>query len=117
MKGILINPFDETIKEVVYTGNIQEIYDLIDCRTFDVVRLNNRDDMYIDDEGLLIDNRYFTLLGTGLNNFAGKALLLSHDDEGETTATNWTLQRVKDMVEWLPEGHRETPYMEFRAWN
>ena len=68
-------------------------------------------------EGLLMNNqRYFTLLGTGLNNFAGKALLLSHDDEGETTATNWTLQDVKNMVEWLPETHRETPYMEFFAW-
>ena len=49
-------------------------------------------------------------------NYAGKALLLSHDDEGETTATNWTLQDVKDMVEWLPETHREIPYMEFTAW-
>jgi hypothetical protein len=49
-------------------------------------------------------------------NYAGKALLLSHNDEGETTGTNWTLQDVKSMVEFLPETHRETPYMEFTAW-
>ena len=117
MRGILINPFDQTIKEVVYTGDFREIYSLIDCTTFDVVRITDYEDMYVDDEGLLIDNqRYFRLLGTGLNSFAGKALLLSHDDEGETQATNWTLQAVKNMVEWLPEGHRETPYMEFKAW-
>ena len=30
MKGILINPFDETIKEAVYTGDYREIYD--SCR-------------------------------------------------------------------------------------
>jgi len=43
-------------------------------------------------------------------------LLLSHDDEGETTSTNLDLQMVQDMVQFLPEGHIETPYMEFRAW-
>ena len=117
MKAILINPHEKIITEVEYSGNYKEIYSFIDCRTFDCVRLTPHEDMYIDDEGLLIDNqRYFRLLGTSLNNFAGKALLLSHDDEGKTTATNWTLQNVKNMVEWLPETHRETPYMEFTAW-
>jgi hypothetical protein len=116
MKAILINPFDQTIKETEYTGDYREIYSLVDCRTFDCVRLTPHEDMYIDDEGLLIDNqRYFRMLEIGAN-YAGKALLLSHDDEGETKATNWTLQDVKDMVEWLPETHRETPYMEFTAW-
>ena len=116
MKAILINPFDQTIKETEYTGDYREIYSFIDCRTFDCVRLTPHEDMYIDDEGLLIDNqRYFRMVEIGAN-YAGKALLLSHDDEGETKATNWTLQDVKDMVEWLPETHREIPYMEFTAW-
>ena len=116
MKAILINPFDQTIKETEYTGDYREIYSLVDCRTFDCVRLTPHEDMYIDDEGLLIDNqRYFRMLEIGAN-YAGKALLLSHDDEGETTGTNWTLQDVKSMVEFLPETHRETPYMEFTAW-
>jgi hypothetical protein len=116
MKAILINPFDQTIKETEYTGDYREIYSLVECRTFDCVRLTPHEDMYIDDEGLLIDNqRYFRMVEIGAN-YAGKALLLSHDDEGETTATNWTLQDVKSMVEFLPETHRETPYMEFTAW-
>jgi hypothetical protein len=116
MKAILINPFDQTIKETEYTGDYREIYSLVECRTFDCVRLTPHEDMYIDDEGLLIDNqRYFKMLEIGAN-YAGKALLLSHDDEGETKATNWTLQDVKSMVEFLPETHRETPYMEFTAW-
>ena len=114
MKGILINPFNETIKEVVYEGNVKEIYDLIECGTFDVVRLSNRDDMFIDDEGLLIENRYFTI---GNRNYAGRALIMSHDDEGDTVSTELTVQDVESVVQWLPEGHRETPYMEFTAWN
>ena len=114
MKGILINPFDTTIKEVVYTGDFREIYDLIGCRSFDCVRIYETQDMYIDDEGLLIDNQMYFTMNDRV--YAGKGLLLSHDDEGESTSTNLDLQMVEDMVEWLPEGHTETPYMEFTAW-
>ena len=114
MKAILINPFDETIKEAVYSGNYKEIYDLIDCRTFTVVRLNNVDDIYLDDEGLLMDNRYFTI---GNRNYAGRALIMSHDDMGDTKGTELTVQDIESVVHWLPEGHRETPHMEFTAWN
>ena len=114
MKGILINPFDETIKEVIYTGDFREIYDLVDCSTFDVVNIYKYQDMYVDDEGLLKNNqRYFTIND---RNYAGKALLLSHNDEGETESTNLDLQMVNSMVQFLPEGHIETPYMEFTAW-
>ena len=56
MRGILINPFDETVKEVNILGNIEDIYLLTECRTFDVVALSDKDDLYIDDEGLLKDN-------------------------------------------------------------
>ena len=116
MKGILINPFDTTIKEVVYTGDYREIYDLIDCRSFDVAMAKENNDLYLDDEGLLKNNqRYFRMVELGAN-YGGKALILAHNDEGESTATTLTLQEVEDMVEWLPEGHIETPYMEFVAW-
>jgi len=40
MRGILINPFDQTIKEVVYTGDFREVYVLIECQTFDCVNIN-----------------------------------------------------------------------------
>ena len=113
MRAILINPFNQTIKEAVYGGDYREIYDLIGCSLFAVVRLSDVDDLYIDDEGLLKnDNRYFSWSG---RNFAGLGLILGHDDEGETIETTYDLQEVVDRVEFLPEEHRETPYMEFRA--
>ena len=111
MKGILINPFDETIKEVNILGNAEDVYLLTECSTFDVVALSDKDDLYVDDEGLLKDNRYFTIYGKPL---AGKSLIMGHDDEGNTVSTNLSLQEIEDVVEWLPEGHREAPYMEFK---
>ncbi len=114
MKGILINPHEETITEVEYSGNYKEIYDIIDCRTFDVVSLSDADDLYVDDEGLLVEGnqRYFSWSG---RNFAGMGLIMGHDDEGETIETTYDLQEVVDRVEFLPEGHKEEPYMDFIA--
>ena len=111
MRGILINPFDETIKEVKISGNIEDIYLLTECRTFDIVALSDKDDLYVDDEGLLYDNRYFTIYGKAI---AGRGLIMAHDDEGNSISTTLSLQEIEDVVEWLPEGHRETPYMEFK---
>lgn len=112
MKGILINPFDETIKEVVVTNDYKDIYLLIDCSTFDVARLSEDGDLFIDDEGLLKNpTRYFSWSGRV---FAGKGLVLSHNEDGDTMSATYDLQEVVDRVEFLPEGHVEQPYMEFK---
>jgi len=115
MKGILINPHEETITEVEYSGNYKEIYSLIDCRTFDVAMAKENNDLYLDDEGLFKDNqKYFRMVELGAN-YAGKGLILAHDDEGESIATTLTLQEVEDMVQWLPDTYKAEPYMEFIA--
>ena len=115
MRIILVNPFDETVKEGVYGGDYREISDLLGCRTFTVVSIDEDNDLYVDDEGLLgvANQRYFRLKGLDWGTFAGMGLIMSHDDEGETTATTYDLQEVIDRVEFLPEGYKQEPYMEF----
>ena len=85
MKAILINPHEETITEVEYSGNYKEIYDLIGCTTFDCVRIYETQDMYIDDEGLLKNNQMYFTMNDRV--YAGKALLLSHDVDGDKHST------------------------------
>ena len=114
MRAILIDPFNQTITEVEYSGDYKQIYNLIDCNTFTVSSISDADDLFLDDEGLLKDNRYFTWSG---HPFAGKGLILAHDEEGDTIPTTYDLKEVLDRVEWLPEGYKEEPYMEFIAWN
>lgn len=115
MRAILINPFDQTIKEVVYTGDYREIYVLTDCQTFTCVGIDDDNTLYVDDEGLLKDNRYFSWNG---RNFAGKGIVIGVDYQtGEDMETSLTIEDVAKAVEFLPEGHRETPYMEFKAWS
>ena len=116
MKAILINPFNQTITEVEYSGNFKEIYKLIDCSTFDCINIDDDNTLFVDDEGLLRENRYF--YWKGYTNLAGKALIIGVDYQtGEDCETSWSLQEVENMVEWLPNGHKEEPMMEFITWN
>ena len=116
MRVILVNPFDETVKEAVYSGDFREIYDLIECRTFTVQMIDEDNDLFLDDEGLLVegDQRYFEYKGLGT--FAGKGLIMAHDDEGDSKATTLDLIEVSSMIEFKPEGYKQEPYMEFKAW-
>ena len=113
MRVILVNPFDQTIKEAVYGGDFREIYDLIECSTFDVVYMGSGHDMYVDDEGLLKSNQRFFRFED--RNLAGKALIMKNDSEGESIDADMSLEDVVEAIEWLPEGHREEPYMEFKV--
>ena len=46
MKAILIDVKTQEVKEVEHDGEIQNIYILIDCRAFDLVRLNEVDGIF-----------------------------------------------------------------------
>jgi hypothetical protein len=116
VRVILINPFDETVKEAVYGGDYREIYDLIECRTFTVLSIDETNDLYLDDEGLLVEGnqKYFDYKGLGI--FAGRGLIMAHDNEGESIATTLDLTQVIPLIKFMPEGYKQEPYMEFKAW-
>ena len=85
-RAILIDPFNETITEVkMVDTKIQTIYALLGCEIFTIVNLANKIDMLLDDEGLLKDSdkqAYFKF-GISSQPFAGKALIVATDDEGD----------------------------------
>jgi|TARA_R110000744_G_scaffold303454_1_gene412131 hypothetical protein len=111
MKGILIDAFNETVKEVVITGNYKEIYALVECRTFDCVDIDEYNTMYVDDEGLLKEpNRYFSIHG---RDYAGNGLIIGNNDEGESIDSTLTVEQVKDMISFLPEGYKKEPFFSF----
>ena len=75
-KAILINVKNETIEEIVIGEGIQPIYDAIEVDCFDVVGIDERNTIYVDDNGLLtltpstkffsIEGYYQPLAGNGL---------------------------------------------------
>ena len=117
MKAILIDPFDESVSEVDYNGDYKEICNLINCGPIDYVRLDDTNDVYIDDDGLMKNpTRYFRIFSyktMRIHTLAGKGLILGHNDEGESIATTLDVNEYAKTIQFLPDTHVEEPYMEF----
>lgn len=104
IKGILIDSVNREVKNIeVEQGSLDDIYKALGCDCFDIVRLPNREGIYVDDEGLLKDKieHAFTFDGKFL---AGNGLILACDDEGESISTKFTVEYVRERVTFAPPG-------------
>tara|TARA_R110000823_G_scaffold303365_1_gene424721 strand:+ start:618 stop:980 length:363 start_codon:yes stop_codon:yes gene_type:complete len=102
MKAYLINPIDETITEVDYEGDFQQIYKHIDANIFSVVNILNDDSIYVDDEGLYKDVQYFYMYKDIPTPLCGKSLVLGTDYEsGNSTAVNVSLLDLKESITFI----------------
>lgn len=101
MKAILINPFDQTVTEVDYSGDFRDIYKLIDAQAFDVARISRMDGIFVDDEGLLNAPTHFFEHSEYPSPLAGKGLIVGCDDEGESQSCKTTIEEVKANVRFL----------------
>lgn len=108
MRAILIDSTTQEIKEVELTApTLKSMYKHLDCELVDLVRLDDKADMYVDDEGLLKDPKSFFQIqydGIKFQPIAGKGLICSHDDEGDTaglpTDHPITVEFLKQNVTW-----------------
>jgi hypothetical protein len=82
MRAILIDPFTQTIEEVDYSGDYKDIYSLIECDLFTTVYLPNTSDdtLFVDDEGLYVENQRFFKIDGFEQPLAGRGLLLGTDE-------------------------------------
>lgn len=101
-KAILIDPFTETVSQVTLVDTkLQTIYNLIGCDLITITSAFGAD-MILDDEGLLKDSdsqRYFKI-GIGSQPYAGKALLIGSDAEGNFASLpeNITTEKVFEKI-------------------
>ena len=118
MKAILIDVKTQEIKEVEHDDTLQNIYDLINCRAFDLVRIDDVNSIFVDDEGILKDNLYFEYSVSGrVFQLAGNGLVLGVDDKGNSISATLTVEDVEGKVNFLPEGFKVEPYMEVTSWD
>lgn len=98
MKGILIDPFERTVTRVDVPPGIDAIYALIQAQPFTCVGIDDRNAIYVDDEGLYKeDQRFFQFRGYP-QPLAGKGLILGSDNEGESVSCTITLADAKSRV-------------------
>ena len=86
MRAILIDSKTRTVKEVDYNGDWKTIAPMIGCSLFDIVRLGNGDDLYVDDEGLLTadDDTVFIKVPWYPTPLAGSGLVMSSNEFGSS---------------------------------
>jgi len=108
IRAILINPFNETIMNVTMVDTkLQTIKNLIDCEIITVAGIGTSNqyrgiDLILDDEGLLKDSEHQAYFKYGIQSqpYAGKALMVATNDEGETVSLpeNITVEKVSEKV-------------------
>ena len=107
-RAILIDPFTETVSNVTLVDTkLQTIKNLIDCEIITVAGIGTSNqyrgiDLILDDEGLLKDSEHQAYFKYGIQSqpYAGKALMVATDDEGETVSLpeNITVEKVSEKV-------------------
>ena len=104
MKAYLINPFAQSITEVEYSGDFNQIYQFLNCDLFTVVEINEfGDSVFVDDEGLISGKpQEFFLVSGYPQPLAGMGLVLGCNQEGESTEPSITLEQLKAQVDWIP---------------
>ena len=106
MKAILIDVKNKEVKEVEHDDTLKQIYNFVDCATFDVLRLDGVNGIYVDDEGLFVEDQlFFTYHGDNYSHtLAGNGLVLGVNGGGETISPTITVEEVREAVDFQPRG-------------
>lgn len=104
MKAILIDVHSQTIKEVEIeknaSVNIGHIYEHLKCDCFTSVGIDENNDIFVDDEGLLKLtplSKFFLYKGYP-QPLAGNGLIVGIDEEGDSVEPTLTIQQVAENV-------------------
>lgn len=98
---ILIDVEAKRITEVFIEEGLQPIYDVLKCDYFESVRIDDTNDLYVDEEGLfkVDENTKFFQYGTS-QYLVGNGLVTAHNDMGETIDTTLSVDDVEKMVKF-----------------
>lgn len=100
-RGLLINPVAKTVTEVQTSGELQELYRLLECRTVEIVPVSDGGEtLWIDEEGLYAEppKEFFSFLGHETNPLCGNGLILGSDGKGGHADCRLPLKLVADRV-------------------
>jgi len=110
MKAIIVDPFTQLVTTTEYNGEYETISKHIggSCRMFDVVRLYHTDDydyvddhVYIDDEGLYVDDQYFWMHANYPMPLAGRGLILGGTPDGDSADVSTSLATVTEDIRMI----------------
>ena len=115
MKAILIDPKQERVMQIDYSGDYRHIYEHLSFqnaegmthkpRAFDVVRTPiGGDGIYVDDEGLYApaeDKHWFSITYKEQDMLlVNRSLVIGCDDEGNSTDCASTVEDIRQRIKW-----------------
>ncbi len=105
MKAFLIDPPSQSVTEIEYDGDWKTIAPLLGCDLFTMVYLNNqRDVVFVDDEGLINGNPHgWFMIPTYPQPLKGRGLVLGTDDMGESTDATVTQPELRNQIQFLTD--------------
>ena len=106
MRLIKIDPQERTVEYVESTGDLQDIYRILDCRCIDVcARQSNGDALTVDDEALFLEPQPAAFSYNGFGRVHGVALLMGNDAEGDTAEPETSIEEDTRQIKWMGEIH------------
>ena len=103
LRAILIDPLLRVISEVNVDNDLQSFYDILNIRSLAMVNIDNTNSLYIDDEGLLNNSNSLFKIASYAVPLAGRALVVAHNEEGETVETTLDIDQIRSMVGWVDD--------------
>ena len=101
MQVIKIDPYNKEVYAIESDmTKLSNIYEELNCSMFTMVRLDEYNDLLLDDCGLLKSNSFFAIEGYP-SALAGYGLIVSHDEDGETIESSLSPQQVQKMVRFV----------------
>lgn len=99
MRGILIDARKKEISEISISG-LKDMQKAVNGNIENGGRINENNIFYVDEEGLLKDNKYGFMINK--ITYAGNGLILGVNDEtGEEIDTSITISQAKDIIRFL----------------
>ena len=110
MRAIQIDAGARTVAAAEYSGDFNEIYDLIDARAaFEAVGIANGDGVFVDGEGLTNAEHFFILPAFCDQPFAGNGVIIGCEmDTGESQDCEVTRAEVEANIIWLTRDELQT---------
>jgi len=101
MKAILIDVTAYTVTDVEIDGanSLRAMYKAIGCSCVTRIVLDKRNDLWIDDEALMIEpqpNKFS--IGSYARPLAGNALICGYTRQGTTVATTLTAEQARPLI-------------------
>jgi hypothetical protein len=108
MKAILIDVTARTVTDIDINEGLQAMYAAIGCQCVDRIALDSQNDLWLDDEGLLLKPQppKFQLVGSS-NVFAGNGLICGYNRDGATIGTTYKADQIRPFVAFLGDARIE----------